>query len=74
MCAVARPEPYMAAVAAVQHNPILCAFYRCLLAAGKLSLGALVAIMRKMLQVLNCLLAGPTLPLRSNPAASHCSE
>ena len=54
-----RPVLYMAAVAATQHNPILRAFYQRLLAAGKLEMVALVAVMRKMLHVLNRLLADP---------------
>lgn len=57
--AVVRPVLYMAAVAATQHNPILCAFYQRLIAAGKLPMVALVAVMRKMLHVLNRLLADP---------------
>ena len=49
----------MAALAATTHNPILGAFYRRLIAAGKLHKVALVAVMRKMLHVLNRLLADP---------------
>jgi transposase len=61
--AVVRPVLYMAAVAAVQHNPILRAFYQRLLAAGKLPMVALVAVMRKMLHVFNRLLADPNFVL-----------
>lgn len=57
--AVVRPVLYMAALAATQHNPILRAFYQRLIAAGKLEMVALVAVMRKMLHVLNRLLADP---------------
>jgi transposase len=57
--AVVRQVLYMAALAATTHNPILGAFYRRLIAAGKLHKVALVAVMRKMLHVLNRLLADP---------------
>ena len=57
--AVVRQILYMAALAAPRHNPILGAFYARLIAAGKLPMVALVAVMRKMLHVLNRLLADP---------------
>lgn len=50
---------YMAAVAASTHNPVLRSFYSRLVAAGKPKPVALVAVMRKMLHVLNRLLADP---------------
>jgi len=50
---------YMAAVSASRSNPILMAFYRRLLAKGKPPMVCLVAVMRKMLTVLNRLLAKP---------------
>jgi transposase len=56
---VVRHVLYMAAVAATQHNPVLRAFYARLVAAGKPKLVALIAVMRKMLHVLNRLLADP---------------
>ncbi len=56
---VVRHVLYMAAVAATQHNPVLRAFYARLVAAGKPKLVALIAVMRKMLHVLNRLLAEP---------------
>lgn len=56
---VVRHVLYMAAVTATQHNPVLRVFYVRLLAAGKPKMVALVAVMRKMLQVLNRLLADP---------------
>jgi transposase len=56
---VVRHVLYMAAVAATQHNPVLRAYYARLVAAGKPKLVALVAVMRKMLHVLNRLLADP---------------
>ena len=56
---VVRHVLYMAAVAATQHNPVLRAFYARLVAAGKPKLIALVAVMRKMLHVLNRLFADP---------------
>jgi len=57
--AVVRHVLYMAAVAATRHNPVLAAFYARLVAAGKPKPVALVAVMRKMLHVLNRLLADP---------------
>lgn len=57
--AVVRHVLYMAAIAAAQHNPVLRAFYARLVAAGKPKKVALVAVMRKMLHVLNRLLADP---------------
>ena len=56
---VVRHVLYMAAVAATQHNPVLRTFYARLVAAGKPKLVALIAVMRKMLHVLNRLLADP---------------
>lgn len=56
---VVRHVLYMAAVAATQHNPVLRAFYARLVAAGKPKMVALIAVMRKMLHVLNRLLADP---------------
>lgn len=50
---------YMAAVAAARSNPILKAFYLRLRSAGKSAKLALTAVMRKMLTVLNKLLADP---------------
>lgn len=50
---------YMAAVAAIRHNRILAAFYQRLQAAGKPPLVCLVAVMRKMLLVINRLVADP---------------
>lgn len=55
--AVVRHVLYMAAVSAVRSNPILSAFYRRLRAAGKPPKVCLVAVMRKMLIVLNRLIA-----------------
>jgi transposase len=60
---VVRHVLYMAAVAATQHNPVLRAFYTRLVAAGKPKMVALIAVMRKMLHVLNRLLADPNFVL-----------
>lgn len=60
---VVRHVLYMAAVAATQHNPVLRAFYTRLLDAGKPKMVALVAVMRKMLHVLNRLIADPNFVL-----------
>jgi transposase len=49
----------MAAVAAIRSNTILAAFYARLRAAGKPATVCLVAVMRKMLGVLNRLIADP---------------
>jgi transposase len=54
---------YMAAVAAARHNPILAAFYQRLRASGKSAKVCLVAVMRKMLCVLNHLLENPNFVL-----------
>jgi len=55
--AAVRHVLYMAAVAAVRSNRILAAFYQRLRAAGKPPMVCLVAVMRKMLVVLNRLIA-----------------
>jgi transposase len=51
---------YMAALVATRRNPVLAAFYRRLLAAGKPKKLALVACMRKLLTILNAMLATNT--------------
>ena len=60
---VIRKVLYMAAVAAARSNPILKAFYLRLREAGKPAKLALTAVMRKMLTVLNKLLADPDFTL-----------
>ena len=50
---------YMAAVAAARHNPILAAFYQRLKSRGKPAKVCLVAVMRKMVCVLNRLIEDP---------------
>ena len=57
--ATVRHVLYMAAVAAIKNNRILASFYRRLRDAGKPATVALVAVMRKMLGVLNRLIADP---------------
>jgi transposase len=47
---------YMAALVASRRNPVVRAFYRRLLAAGKMKKVALVACMRKLLTILNSIL------------------
>lgn len=54
---------YMAAVSASQSNPVLAHFYQRLLAAGKPPMVCLVAVMRKIVVVLNRLLADPQFTL-----------
>ena len=60
---VVRQVLYMAALAATRHNPVLAVYYARLVAAGKPTLVALVAVMRKMLHVLNRLLVDPNFVL-----------
>lgn len=55
-----RAALYMAAVTAVQYNPVLRTFYRRLLAAGKPVKVALVACMRKLLVILNAMVRDGT--------------
>ena len=54
---------YMAAVSASHHNPVLAPFYQRLLAEGKPAKVAIVAVMRKMIVVLNKLLKDPNFTL-----------
>ena len=54
---------YMAAVAASRFNPILKAFYDRLVQAGKPKKVALVAVMRKLVILLNHLLKNPQFKL-----------
>ena len=54
---------YMAAVTASRFNPILATFYDRLREKGKPAKVALVAVMRKMLSVLNRLIADPNFSL-----------
>lgn len=56
---VVRHVLYMAAVSATRCNPILGAFYARLRATGKPAVVCLVAVMRRMLGVLNRLIADP---------------
>ena len=51
---------YMAAVSASQHNDVLKAFYEGLLSRGKATKVALVAVMRKLLVVLNAMMRDGT--------------
>jgi transposase len=54
---------YMAALSAVRHDRILCAFYTRLLQNGKKKMVALTAAMRKLLVLLNRLLKNPDFTL-----------
>jgi transposase len=47
---------YMATLAAIRCNPVIAAFHARLTAAGKLSMVAIVACMRKLLTILNAML------------------
>ena len=53
----------MAALSAAFHNPILAPFYQRLVARGKPTLVALTAVMRKLVELLNRLLADPKFSL-----------
>ena len=56
---------YMAAVSASQHNPVLSVFYQRLRAGGKPANVCLLAVMRKMIVVLNRMLKDPHFTLVS---------
>ncbi|HEX8453783.1 MAG TPA: IS110 family transposase [Longimicrobium sp.] len=51
---------YMGTLSAIRHNPVIRAFYERLVARGKLKKVALVACMRKLLTILNCMLRDNT--------------
>jgi transposase len=51
-----RAALYMATLVATRHNPVIGAYYRKLLSAGKLKKVALVACMRKLLVILNAII------------------
>lgn len=53
--ALVRSALYMAALVAVQHNPVISAFYQRLLQAGKAKKVALIACAHKLLGILNAL-------------------
>jgi transposase len=55
-----RTALYMAALVAARHNPYLNAYYRRLLAAGKAKKLALIACLRKLLVILNAMVAHGT--------------
>jgi len=55
-----RTALYMAALVATRHNPVIAAFYRRLLDAGKPKKLALTACMRKLLTILNAMLRDRT--------------
>jgi transposase len=51
---------YMATLAAIRHNPVIKAYYRRLVDAGKVKKVAIVACMRKLLVILNAMLRNRT--------------
>ena len=55
---------YMASLSAVRHDPVLKCFYQRLRGAGKKPLVALVAVMRKLIILLNRLLKTPSFTLQ----------
>jgi transposase len=66
---VVRNVLYMAATCAIRHNAILSAFYQRLLARNKPKKVALVAVMRKLLVLLNRIIADPA--FSPTPEPSH---
>lgn len=52
----ARTATFLAALSAIRCNPVLKAFYRHLLAAGKPKMVALIAVARKIITILNAIL------------------
>ena len=56
-----RATLYMAALVATKRNPVIAAFYRRLLDAGKVKKVALVACMRKLLTIVNAMMRAMTL-------------
>jgi transposase len=60
-----RKSLYMAALSASRHNPILRAFFRRLVSAGKRKKVALVAVMRKLIILLNRMFRSPEFKLAS---------
>jgi transposase len=54
--ALVRSALYMAALVAVQHNPVIAVFYQRLLQAGKPKKVALIACAHKLLGILNALI------------------
>lgn len=55
-----RAALYMAALVASRHNPVLARFYQRLIAAGKPKKVALVAVMRRLLTILNAMIKHQT--------------
>lgn len=58
---VVRTAAYMSTISAIRFNPLLKAFYRRLIEAGKLRKVAMVACMRKLLCILNAMLKNHTI-------------
>lgn len=63
-----RSALYMAALSAARHDAIFKAFYQRLLVAGKKKMVALVAVMRKLIVLLNRMLKKPAFKLQLKPA------
>ncbi len=78
--ALVRSALYMAALVAVQHNPVIVAFYQRLLQAGKAKKVALIACAHKLLGILNALVKqqvrwnDPTTPESSPLALAGTSD
>lgn len=71
---------YMSAMVAIQHNPVISAFYQRLLSAGKAKKVALIACAHKLLGILNAMLKQqvswqyPMNPLTAPPAPAGTSD
>jgi transposase len=55
-----RSALYMATLSAIQHNPVIKAFYQRLIAAGKLKKVAITACMHKLLTIINAIIRDST--------------
>lgn len=67
--AAVRSALYMASLSAIQHNPVIKAFYERLLKAGKPKKVALTAAMRKLLTILNAMVKNNSFWNPPNPAS-----
>jgi len=52
-----RSRLYMPTLVATRHNPVICRFYRHLLSKGKTKMTAIIACMRKLITILNTMVA-----------------
>lgn len=52
-----RSRLYMPTLVAIRHNPVICQFYQRLLSNGKSKMTAIIACMRKLITILNTMIA-----------------